>query len=58
MRYQAQLKIIAREAGVEGYHTENRDQMNVFILNGETCQPLLLYFTPRIQSARHILQTG
>lgn len=47
-----QLKITAEET--VGYHTENRDQRETYMLNDETCPALLLYFTPRMLTARLI----
>lgn len=47
-----QLKITAEET--VGYHTENRDQRDTYMLNDETCPALLLYFTPRMLTARLI----
>lgn len=35
------LRIIAGEAEVGGYHTENRDQVNVYLLNDGTHPALL-----------------
>lgn len=45
-----QLKITAEET--VGYHPENRDQRETYMLNDETCPALLFYFTPRMLTAR------